>query len=73
MSNSSDPADRPTTGKEHFKRGPNTEPVDTAQKNVTEGYGSSGKASIMSGEPDKGSDASAARPERSSQTPRQER
>ncbi|RZI77097.1 MAG: hypothetical protein EOP38_28895 [Rubrivivax sp.] len=66
---SNDPADRARAGKDDFKRGPNTEPVDTAQKNVTQGYGSAGKASIMSGEPDKGSDVSAARPERKGDDP----
>lgn len=32
--------------------GPNEEKIGTAQENVTEGYGSSGKASIISGKPD---------------------
>lgn len=34
------------------KRGPNEEKIGTAQDNVTKGYGSSGKASIISGKPD---------------------
>lgn len=58
-----DPAHRQPADKGEFKRGPNTEAVDTAQKNVTEGYGSAGKASHISAKPDKGSDASAGRPE----------
>ncbi|HIV70212.1 MAG TPA: hypothetical protein H9903_04700 [Candidatus Aquabacterium excrementipullorum] len=33
-------------------RGPNEEAVDTAQENVSEGYGASGKAGIISGQPD---------------------
>lgn len=37
---------------EHVKRGPNEEARDTAQENVTEGYGSARKASIISGKPD---------------------
>ena len=32
-------------------RGPNEEAVDTAQENVSEGYGASGKAGIISGQP----------------------
>jgi hypothetical protein len=34
------------------ERGPNEEARETAQENVTEGYGSPGKASIISGKPD---------------------
>lgn len=56
-----DPAQVQHADKDDAKRGPNTEAVDTAQKNVTEGYGSPGKASIMSGKPDKGTDAEATR------------
>lgn len=39
-------------GAKDVKRGPNEERVETAQENVTEGYGSSGKASIISAKPD---------------------
>lgn len=34
------------------KRGPNEEAVEAAQENVTEGYASADKASIISGKPD---------------------
>ena len=34
------------------ERGPNEEARETAQENVTEGYGSPGKASTISGKPD---------------------
>ena len=37
---------------QNVKRGPNEEEIGTAQDNVTTGYGSSGKASIISGKPD---------------------
>ncbi|RRS02729.1 hypothetical protein EIP75_19300 [Aquabacterium soli] len=39
-------------GDEDIARGPNEEAVTTAQENVTEGYGASGKAAIISGKPD---------------------
>ncbi|MGH6648230.1 hypothetical protein [Aquabacterium sp.] len=42
------------SGDQKAKRGANEEDVDTAQSNVSEGYGSSAKASIMSGRPDTG-------------------
>lgn len=34
------------------ERGPNEEATSTAQDNVSKGYGSAGKASIISGKPD---------------------
>jgi hypothetical protein len=40
------------SSKSTLKRGPNQEAVETAQENVTEGYGSSTKDSIISGKPD---------------------
>ncbi|RZL03425.1 MAG: hypothetical protein EOP36_04825 [Rubrivivax sp.] len=48
----------PVTGEpsadEKVERGANEEEVDAAQSNVSEGYGSSAKASVMSGKPDTG-------------------
>lgn len=38
----------------NLKRGQNEEKIGAAQDNVTKGYGSSGKASIISGKPDGG-------------------
>lgn len=41
-----------STSPTDVKRGPNQEAVNTAQDNVTEGFNSPGKASIISGKPD---------------------
>jgi hypothetical protein len=46
------PSNSPPTSSEDVKRGPNQEAVDTAQENATQGFGSAGKASIISGKPD---------------------
>lgn len=40
------------TDTDAVKRGPNEEPISTAQENITQGYGSSRKASIISAKPD---------------------
>jgi hypothetical protein len=44
---------RTETDKADEARGPNEEAVNTAQENVSTGYGSPGKASIISGKPDR--------------------
>ena len=46
------PAKQTRPGTDDVDRGPNEEAVSTAQENVNEGYGSAGKAAIISGKPD---------------------